>query len=163
MTENDEKSLCRSLASRLPTDVEDPEACPLVLVEWEDSTQPVSSWQWITAYKEPDIVTCASVGWLIHDGADVKALAPNLGHSDEQRAVQVSGVIRIPTRCVTRITVLVEKDNPTSASSVSGEAFGFPQPTGSDGANGLSRLLILWHLIIQTISGGFADASKDRR
>ncbi|QQP88769.1 hypothetical protein IGS68_22570 [Skermanella sp. TT6] len=96
---------------------DDAGACPLVLVEWEDSAQPVSSWQWITAYKEPDIVTCASVGWLIHDGADVKALAPNLGHSDEQRAVQVSGVIRIPTRCVTRIVSLTEMAAPTSSSS----------------------------------------------
>ncbi|MGF7211595.1 hypothetical protein GGE65_006212 [Skermanella aerolata] len=125
MTESADDSLCRSWAVRLAADVEEPQTCPLVLVEWEDSTQPVSSWQWITSYKEPDIVTCASVGWLIHDGADVKALAPNLGHSDEQRAVQVSGVIRIPTRCVTRITVLAEKDDPTSASSassVSGEA-----------------------------------------
>lgn len=89
-------------------DCGEPKPCPLVLVEWEDSAQPVSSWQWITAYTEPDIVTCASVGWLIHDGRDVKVVAPNLGHSDDQSAVQVSGVIRIPTRCVTRITPISE-------------------------------------------------------
>lgn len=87
-----------------------PKPCPLVMVEWQDSTQPISSWQWIDAYREPDIVTVASVGWLIHDGPDVKALAPNLGHSDDQQAVQVSGVIRIPTRCVTRITFLPEPE-----------------------------------------------------
>lgn len=99
-------------ASALEVTVNDDDEtpCPLVMVEWEDSTQPVSNWRWITDFREPDIVTVASVGWLIHDGPDVKALAPNLGHSAEKTAVQVSGVIRIPTRCVTRVTHLPEPE-----------------------------------------------------
>ncbi len=74
----------------------------LVLIEWEDSAQPVPSWQWLSAYEEPYIVKCRSVGWLIHDGERVKALAPNLGTLDDEDA-QVSGVIRIPAKAVTAI------------------------------------------------------------
>lgn len=54
------------------------------------------------------VVRCASVGWLIHDGEDLKALAPNMGGLDEKCSAQVSGVIRIPTRCVVRIVPLEE-------------------------------------------------------
>ena len=76
----------------------------LVLIEWEDSTQPVSGWNWLEGYSWDGVVKCQSVGWLIYDGEDVKALAPNTG--DVGGDWQISGVIRIPTRCITRITFL---------------------------------------------------------
>jgi hypothetical protein len=34
--------------SQTSEDSGEPRHCPLVLVEWEDTTQPVSSWQWIS-------------------------------------------------------------------------------------------------------------------
>lgn len=81
--------------------------CRLVLIEWEDSGQPSSSWQFLADFTEPEAVSCVSVGWLIHDGEDVKALAQNMG--DIGRAsMQVSGVIRIPARCVVRTVSLEE-------------------------------------------------------
>lgn len=89
---------------------EDMQACPLVLIEWEDSAQPVAAWRWLRDYAEPDIVRCTSVGWLIHDGEQVKALAPNLGEIGKPEEMQASGVIRIPTRCVVRLTKLRETD-----------------------------------------------------
>lgn len=78
---------------------------PLVVIEWEDSAQPVSNWAWLDDHTWGEVVKCRSAGWLIHDGADVKALAPNLGDLDSGSA-QVSGVIRIPTRCITEIKYL---------------------------------------------------------
>jgi hypothetical protein len=51
---------------------------------------------------------CASVGWLIRDDDEMKALAPNMGALNNENSVQVSGVIQIPTRCVRRITPLSE-------------------------------------------------------
>lgn len=51
---------------------------------------------------------CASVGWLIRDDDQVKALAPNLGAINDKNSVQVSGVIQIPTRCVVNLTRLRE-------------------------------------------------------
>jgi hypothetical protein len=73
--------------------------CRLVLIEWEDSTQPVSHWQFADDAK-PKIVRIASVGWLLKDGKKLKALAPNVGGLDGKVKAQICGVISIPTRCV---------------------------------------------------------------
>lgn len=75
---------------------------PLVLIEWEDSSQPTSAWQFRHDVR-PAVVLIHSVGWLIKDGRRVKALAPNVGGIDRKTAAQVSGVISIPTRCVISI------------------------------------------------------------
>lgn len=80
-------------------------ACPLVLIEWEDSAQPISSWTFLADFDALDIVKCRSVGWLIHNGEHVKALAQNVGDPHHDQA-QVSGVIRIPARCIVSIEVL---------------------------------------------------------
>jgi len=82
--------------------------CPLVMVEWVDSARPVPDWIYLADYPEPSVVRCVSVGWLIHDGAHVKALAPNMGDVGTDN-MQVSGVIRIPARC---IVCIVELDEP---------------------------------------------------
>lgn len=78
---------------------------PLVMIEWEDSAQPRAAWEWLSSFGPPRIVRCVSVGWLIHDGDEIKAVAPNIGdvHDDEK---QVSGVIQIPARCILRTSVL---------------------------------------------------------
>lgn len=82
-------------------------ALRLVLIEWQDSAQPAPGWTWLADGEWASIVTCQSVGWLVHDGAEVKALAPNKGElgNDGQ---QVSGVIRIPARCIVRTVCLQE-------------------------------------------------------
>ena len=77
----------------------------LVLIEWEDSAQPVAAWQYLDEVGVPEIVRCQSVGFLVYDGNDVKALAPNVGDLGGEHA-QASGLMRIPTRCVTRIRKL---------------------------------------------------------
>jgi hypothetical protein len=82
--------------------------CPLVMVEWEDSAQPRANWQYLADVGEPTGVRCVSVGWLVSDTADCKGVAPNMGAIDSPDSFQVSGLISIPTRCVTRITRLKE-------------------------------------------------------
>lgn len=84
-------------------------ACRLVLVEWEDSTQPTSAWEMRRDVK-PVVVKIASVGWLIKDGKRIKTLAPNVGGVDRKVVAQCSGVINIPSGCVIAIHDLVEKD-----------------------------------------------------
>ena len=84
------------------------ERCPLVLVEWEDSAQPLSGWRYLSDFDGFRAVRCVSVGWLIHDGDDVKALAPNMGEIDDAERMQASGVIRILTRCVVAVKPLEE-------------------------------------------------------
>ena len=85
-----------------------PDACPLVMVEWEDSAQPIPGWAYLGGLPEQTAVKCVSVGWLIQDGATVKAVAPNMGGIEQNGSVQVSGVIRLPARCIVRITKLRE-------------------------------------------------------
>ncbi len=79
----------------------------LVLIEWEDSTQPVAGWAYLSDHMFTTVVKCASVGWLIHDGEDVKTLAPNIGHMNAEESAQASGVIRIPARAITRVARLL--------------------------------------------------------
>jgi len=83
-------------------------ACPLVMVEWEDSAQPIPSWSYLASFAAPGTVRCVSVGWLIHDDKQMKALAPNMGALDDECSLQVSGVIQIPTSCILRVTELPE-------------------------------------------------------
>jgi hypothetical protein len=78
------------------------------MIEWEDSAQPVPSWVLLSEFEEPSISKCVSVGWLLHDGDDVKALAPNMANIDSAQHVQASGIIRIPSRAVTRVARLGE-------------------------------------------------------
>lgn len=80
---------------------------PLVLIEWEDSTQPVSNWSWLSDHIWNEVCKCQSVGWLIYDDDDVKALAPNIGNMNED--IQISAAIRIPTKAITKITKLVKE------------------------------------------------------
>jgi hypothetical protein len=71
----------------------------LVLVEWEDSTQPISKWQWTDEYEVPETVRCISVGYLIAQTKEALAIAPNLGDVRRER-IQASGIIRIPRSAV---------------------------------------------------------------
>ena len=82
--------------------------CSLVLIEWEDSAQPIPGWQHLSALDDFQAVRCVSVGWLVHDGDEVKALAPNMGEVNSPERVQASGIIRIPTRCITAVRPLKE-------------------------------------------------------
>lgn len=83
-------------------------ACPLVMIEWEDSAQPIPAWSYLASFEAPGTIRCVSVGWLIRDDEQMKALAPNMGAIDDENSVQVSGVIQIPTRCVLHVTPMTE-------------------------------------------------------
>lgn len=82
--------------------------CPLVLIEWEDSAQPVPVWAYVQDIECKPAVQCSSVGWLLHDNDKVKTIAPNMGEIGSENSLQASGVLRIPTSCVTRIVRLSE-------------------------------------------------------
>jgi hypothetical protein len=77
----------------------------LVLVLWDDSSQPISQWQWVDDYSCPEIVECASVGFLIAETEQAIALAPNLGDIRQDRR-QASGIFRIPRSAVRKIVEL---------------------------------------------------------
>ena len=87
--------------------------CPLVRIEWLDSAQPISAWKYLSHYRDNPCqpYKCVSVGWMIRDDDVMKALVQNFADVDTidpERHLQVSGVIRIPTCCVVRISRLDE-------------------------------------------------------
>lgn len=82
--------------------------CPLVLIEWQDSAQPVPKWIYLSDFEPGTAVSCVSVGWLIQDDEKVKVLAPNMGEIQDATHIQASGIIRIPCCAVTRIVHLKE-------------------------------------------------------
>jgi len=81
--------------------------CPLVMIEWVDSVQPQSRWEMLANVGHPSGVKCVSVGWLVSDQKDRKSLAPNMGAVGSE-SMQVSGIITIPARSITKITRLKE-------------------------------------------------------
>ena len=80
----------------------------LVLIEWEDSRQPVASWQRLSEFSKSDICKCVSVGFLISDDDEQKVLAPNMADIESKDNIQTSGVIHIPSKCVLKITPIAE-------------------------------------------------------
>lgn len=84
---------------------------PLVMVIWEDSCQPLPAWHYLDGLEVKEPVVCKSVGWLIHDGKRVKALAPNIGDAGGE-SEQSCGIIRIATSSIVKIVRLKE---PTSS------------------------------------------------
>lgn len=81
----------------------------LVLVEWLDSTQPLSGWRFLDDLPPLDVVRCYSVGWLVAENKGVKLLAPNLGDLQSGGSRQGSGFIRIPSAAVVRQRELIER------------------------------------------------------
>ncbi|WP_335594106.1 hypothetical protein [Hyphomonas sp.] len=90
--------------------------CPLVMIEWEDSLQPTAAWAYLSDFEPKASMRIASVGWLIHDGAEIKVLAPNIGGLDDADSAQMTGAIHIPTRCVVSVQKIKEPNRVTSSS-----------------------------------------------
>lgn len=108
------RSLWQSLVSAkgplsMPSRTETAAVPPLVMVEWEDSAQPVAQWSYLADWETGQAVRCTSVGWLIDDG-EVKALAANVAEFSDTGRAQISGVMRIPARAVVRIVRLSEQN-----------------------------------------------------
>jgi hypothetical protein len=91
--------------------------CPLVIIRWEDSAQPIPCWQHLSDLSPPDIVECATVGWLLRDDDAVKVVAQSIGGINADDNIQASGVMAIPTRCVISIEHLEEAASLSDPSS----------------------------------------------
>lgn len=76
----------------------------MVLIEWLDSRQPFSGWQFLEDLEMPKSCKCLSVGWLLEEDADRVVIAAHLG--DMSRGGQVMGVMAIPMRSVLKKTPL---------------------------------------------------------
>jgi hypothetical protein len=104
-----------------------PGDCPLVIIRWEDSAQPIPRWQHLSDLSPPDVVECATVGWLLRDDDGVKVVAQSMGGINADDNMQASGVMAIPTRCVISIERL-EEAAPVSGPSSCPETGTGPMP-----------------------------------
>lgn len=82
--------------------------CPLVWVEWLDSSQPHARWRFLHDIKAVSAMKCVSVGFLLHSEGDSIMLAPNMGCYNEPDEIQATGTMTIPKRAITRITEVIE-------------------------------------------------------
>src|SRR6185312_17402997 len=88
--------------------------CPLVIIRWQDSAQPIPAWRHLSQLPATRAIECATVGWLLKDDHDVKVLCQSVGDLDSPQNAQASGIMTIPTRCVISIERLTE-DGPISS------------------------------------------------
>jgi len=77
----------------------------LVLIEWLDSFGCSSTWR-DAAGEAPPVLTCYSVGWLLHDTDDCKVVIPHWTSSSSAVGRQACGDMTIPARAIVRITRL---------------------------------------------------------
>lgn len=87
---------------------------PLVLIQWEDSRQPLSEWRHLDGLELPEVSACTTVGWLLKDEKHRKVIAQTLGGLGDNDNPQATGIMVIPARCVIAINRI---GVPTSASS----------------------------------------------
>lgn len=76
-----------------------------ILVEWEDSAQPVSAWSWVDEISDPKPVLCQTVGFLLKETERCLTLALSIGDAASDRP-QANGVMQIPRSAILRITFL---------------------------------------------------------
>lgn len=89
--------------------------CPLVIIRWQDSGQPLPSWQHLSELPRTRPIECATVGWLLKDDADVKVVCQSVGDIECPENAQASGIMTIPARCVLsteRLTEMAEERRP---------------------------------------------------
>lgn len=80
----------------------------LVLIEWVDALGCSPIWETIADPLAPTLATCRSVGWLAHDGEDIKVVVPHI-HDGAEGLDNGCGDMAIPARSVTRIVDLEER------------------------------------------------------
>lgn len=88
--------------------------CPLVMITWEDSRQPVGRWMFLSDLPAPAPVKCVTVGWLLTDGDDAKVICQSMADI-EAADMQAGGVMVIPACCVVSIERLEEAETITAS------------------------------------------------
>ena len=111
--------------------------CPLVIIRWQDSAQPIPAWKHLSQLPATRAIECATVGWLLKDDHDVKVLCQSVGDLDSPQNAQASGIMTIPTRCVISVERLTEDGIISSAGSAAaptdiGAAIGSSADLGPD-------------------------------
>jgi hypothetical protein len=102
--------------------------CPLVIIRWLDSAQPLPAWQYLSALPQTRPVECATVGWLLKDDDNIKVICQSVGDLGNPNNAQASGIMTIPARCILSIEKLTEEEELTSSAAGSRAAAGAVGP-----------------------------------
>ncbi len=92
--------------------------CPLVIIRWQDSAQPISGWKHLSDLPRTRPIECASVGWLLKADDDIKVICQSVGDLHNPKNAQASGIMTIPARCVISIERLSEEKNSIAAAGI---------------------------------------------
>jgi len=98
--------------------------CPLVIIRWQDSAQPITGWKHLSDLPRTRPIECATVGWLLKDDDDIKVICQSVGDLHKPNNAQASGIMTISARCVISIERLSEERKPTSSSGIGSSGIG---------------------------------------
>jgi hypothetical protein len=96
--------------------------CPLVLIRWLDSAQPLPAWRHLSDLPRVRPIECATVGWLLMEDDEVKVVCQSVGDLTNPKNAQASGIMTIPVRCVLSVERLTEEGEPISSAVLVGSA-----------------------------------------
>jgi len=83
-----------------------PKLCDLVIIHWQDSRGTTSHWERLSDYRRDSFCKVVTVGFLVKHGKNTTRVAQSL--ADEGPDMQVTGIMVIPTSCITSIEKLSE-------------------------------------------------------
>ncbi len=92
--------------------------CPLVIIRWQASAQPISGWKHLSDLPRTRPIECATVGWLLKDDDDIKVICQSVGDLHKPNNAQASGIMTISARCVISIERLSEERKPTASAGI---------------------------------------------
>ncbi|MES0401909.1 MAG: hypothetical protein ABUJ93_00185 [Hyphomicrobium sp.] len=106
--------------------------CPLVIIRWQDSAQPISAWKYLSDLPRTWPIECATVGWLLKDNDDVKVICQSVGDLHNPNNAQASGIMTIPARCVISIERLSEERKPSASAETDSGGIGSAEIADQD-------------------------------
>lgn len=115
--------------------------CPLVIIRWQDSAQPISAWKYLSDLPRTWPIECATVGWLLKDDDDVKVICQSVGDLHNPNNAQASGIMTIPARCVISIERLSEERKLTASVGIGAAASGDQDPDSTRMQQGSESLV----------------------
>lgn len=92
-----------------------------ILIEWNDSLQPVTGWHMIDDLPTLDVAKCQTVGWLVEENATALMVAQNIADPASDQ-MQAGGLMRIPKCCVTSCADLSSRPETARTRRASGSA-----------------------------------------
>ena len=81
-----------------------------VMIEWVDSKECSSDWQFIEDIKPQKPAKCISVGILFDDQDDYKTIIQTIDEEEEKEDSQIMARMTIPTCSITKITKLIQQE-----------------------------------------------------